>query len=107
MVYIPKSHEQTRQKNSLPMLKRAIATFGKEHQLQKIAEECAEFLQAYLHYKDNRPGAYEAIVEELADIFVTAWQGRIIVGPRNLDEVIDRKLEKLVAEMQRMEDDLK
>ena len=90
-----------------PVLTKAISTFGKEHQLQKIAEECAEFLQAYLHYKDNRPGAYEAMVEELADIFITAWQGRLIVGQNVLDKAIDRKLGKLITEMQAIEDDLK
>lgn len=89
------------------VLKRAISTFGKEHQLQKIAEECAEFLQAYLHYRDARQGAYEAMVDELADLFVTAWQGRLIVGPRNLDAAIDRKLNKLLAAIERHEDDLR
>lgn len=89
------------------VLKRAIATFGKEHQLQKIAEECSEFLQAYLHYKDNRPGSYEAMVDELADLFITAWQGRLIVGPKILDLAIDRKLGKLTAEIERQEDDLR
>ena len=82
-----------------PLLKKVIKAWGREHQLQKIAEECNEFSTAYMHYLDGRPDAEEHLIEELADVLITAWQGRIILGKKEVDAAVNRKLEKLAAEL--------
>lgn len=89
------------------VLHNAARTFGEEATLKKIAEECSEYCKAWFDYESGRKDAYVHLIEELADLFVTAWKGRIVVGARTLDQVIDMKIDKLVREMEAVEDDLK
>lgn len=35
-----------------------------------LIEECAELIQALQHYKRNRPGSYDNVVNEMADVYV-------------------------------------
>lgn len=35
-----------------------------------LVEECAELIQALQHYKRNRAGSYNKVVNEMADVYV-------------------------------------
>lgn len=80
----------------------AIKVFGEEHQLGKIAEECTEYIDAWFHWQKNTSDskAYEHLLMELADLFVTGWQGRIIGGSKVVDRYIDNALAKLAGEIE-------
>lgn len=79
----------------------AIETFGEEKQMRHVQEECAELIAAINHYYRNRKGAYEEIIEELADVIIMCVQLVLIT---NLSEMsinedlfgkIQEKLKKL------------
>ncbi len=78
--------------------RRAIHIYGAEHQMNKAKEECAEFIVATLQYEQGRKPV-EAVIEELADVMITAQQARLILGAEQVDAVIDRKLARLVETM--------
>lgn len=78
--------------------RRALEVYGPEHQMMKAKEECAEFLVAALKYEQGRE-PIGAVIEELADVLITAQQARLILGPELVDLAIEKKLNRLVATM--------
>lgn len=70
-------------------LKRARDHFGKEAQLLKCAEECAELAAATLRFDRAQ------MVEETADVLITAMGNREILGAGLVDAEIRRKLARL------------
>lgn len=90
--------------NIARLLKTAINTFGKDHQLGKIVEESSEFGAAYFHYCDQREGALDELRSELADLMITTWQGRLILGAKEVDALIDAKLAKLESQIRAEKD---
>lgn len=70
-------------------LKRARDHFGKESQQLKCAEECAELAAATLRADRVQ------MVEETADVLITAMGNREILGPGLVDAEIRRKLARM------------
>jgi hypothetical protein len=52
------------------ILKRAIETYGEEHQLNKLQEECAELIAAISRYRENpvEQENYINVIEEAVDV---------------------------------------
>ena len=52
------------------ILKRAIETYGEEHQLNKLQEECAELIAAISRYRENpvEHKNYIKVIEEAVDV---------------------------------------
>lgn len=70
-------------------LRRARLHFGNEAQYLKCAEECAELAAATLRF-DRRQ-----MIEETADVLITAMNNRELLGVENVDAEIRRKLDRL------------
>ena len=77
-------------------LEKAIATYGKDMQLNVAIEEFSELIKEICKNKrgaDNR----EAIIEEIADCYIMLMQLEIIFGVKDdeINGVTDAKLERL------------
>lgn len=79
--------------------RRAIEVYGPAHQMLKAKEECAEFLVATMQYEQDRV-PIDVVVEELADVIITSQQARLILGHKLVDDAIQRKLDRLVENME-------
>ncbi len=65
--------------NEKQILSRAIKKFGVTSQFQKCREECCELAVALDRLNNDRPGAMENVIEEVADVYITLEQVRIII----------------------------
>lgn len=74
---------------------KAIATFGPQHQILKFREECAEAIVAMAHFEQNRV-TIQAVIDEVADVLVTAEMARRILGREAVDAARQRKLDRLL-----------
>lgn len=79
--------------------------YGAKHQLLKLAEECAELIQA-VEKSRRQPDAPELtadMVEEMADVYIMIMQFESIMG-LYWSGVFDRTVEdKLVRQLERIE----
>lgn len=80
---------------------RAISEYGEHDQLLMLAEECAELAAAVHHAVRGRDGARDEVIGELADVFITSMQARMVLGitADDVAEVVARKLTRLEARM--------
>ena len=75
----------------------ALAVFGQEHQVRKLAEEMAELMVAISHHIDGRGGVVD-IAEEIADVRVVLTQMELLFGCGEYGPImLRRKMEKLAA----------
>lgn len=65
--------------------RRALATFGVDHQLAIAAEECAELIEAVMHVKRGRRGALDELATEYADTVVALGHVRLFLEDRGVD----------------------
>lgn len=77
------------------------AGFTRDLTLQQVlcvAEEAGEFVGAYRRWAGlaRRPGPFSAVEEELADVVITSFVMAEVLE-MNLDEAIERKLEKIYS----------
>lgn len=72
----------------------ARATWGDAHQMGKSKEECLEYVLACFQYEQGRV-TVQAVIDELADVLITAQQARLILGPEAVDAAKKRKLDRL------------
>lgn len=70
-------------------LRRARLHYGDEAQQLKCAEECAELAAATLRF--NR----KQMIEETADVLITAMNNREVLGRDAVDAEITRKLKRM------------
>lgn len=73
---------------------RAMAKFGKERQMRKLQEECAELIVAVNHYLEGR-GELDDLLGEMADASIMLEQMRTYFTNSAIDTAIARKLLKL------------
>lgn len=89
----------------LEIMKKAIFWYGTKHQLNKCKEECMELVTAIHNYNQQAPDYVQkenskVVVDEIADVLITAIQAAKIVG---VDEVIERIKYKLTRLDDRIE----
>jgi NTP pyrophosphatase (non-canonical NTP hydrolase) len=76
------------------ILRAALASYGCDRQILKMAEECAELTVALHHFQDGKVPAAK-VIEELADVLIMANQMRLLFGPSHVDLAVDYKLDRL------------
>ena len=76
---------------------RALRVFGPEHQLRKVAEECAECSAAAIRYLNDSidPARIDHFAEELADVEIMVYQARQIIGDDRVDAWKEKKAKRL------------
>lgn len=82
------------------LLARAIETWGPISQVRMLQEECSECAAAINRYLDRgRDGALDALIQEVADVVITARQVALIVGETQVNVAIVAKLDRLRARL--------
>lgn len=75
-----------------------LSRYGKNHQVEKAIEECAELTQALM--KDRQGNAREMVIDEIADVYVMLAQMEIAYECHG--EVADRIEYKINRQLERM-----
>lgn len=75
-------------------IQRAINYFGKDMQTQKAMEEMGELI-VELSRKNTERYDKLAVAEEIADVIIMMEQMRLIIGPKQVDDYIGLKIERL------------
>lgn len=84
-------------------IKQIAEYYGYEPQREQFEEECAEAILA--SQKCKRYGTKDRFVslcEEVADVLIMAWEMRLLMSPRLIDEFIEKKLDR---QIKRIEDE--
>ena len=79
--------------------------YGAEHQLLKLAEECAELTQQCMKCFDYNIAYHEDFVEELADVKVMLMQFESILTPAFAELYEKIIMEKLDRQIKRIENE--
>lgn len=74
--------------------------YGFTSQADMLVEESAEYMVALNKLRRGKAEAYTSIKEEVADVLVIASQLRYLLGAKEIDSIINQKLER---QMQRIE----
>ena len=82
------------------ILLKAIETYGIENQMLQCVEEMAELTQAINKYfraefSYSAKGAYDSVIEEIADVQIMIEQMRLMFDGQDVDKVIEAKLQRL------------
>lgn len=85
--------------NNQDKLEKIILHYGCGPQLLKCVEELNECAAALMKHNSGRPSNH---YEEIADALIMLEQMRFIYGPRNIDALIEMKLDRT---MQRIKED--
>jgi NTP pyrophosphatase (non-canonical NTP hydrolase) len=68
--------------------------YGFTSQANMLMEEAAEFTVALNKLRRGSQEEYNNIKEELADVLVVAQQLRLLLGPEDIDKIINEKVER-------------
>lgn len=82
------------------LYQRTIDKWGIDAQCDQAVEECAELIATLKHFKRGKV-TEEAIIDELADVYLMLGQLIYMFGEDKLDDAVERKivkLEKMLAE---------
>ena len=90
-------------------IKKIAEHYGFESQREQLIEECAEMIQASQKCKRNDiqnaqqyRERFDNFKEEVADVLIMAQQLRYLLGVRDIDDIIDKKLDR---QIQRIKDE--
>lgn len=83
---------------------RAVIQWGEKAQAIKACEEMGELTTQLCKRLNNSPTTDEAVIDEIADVLIMAFQMRSIFGLEAVDERIDYKLERLLTALIRFKD---
>ena len=78
---------------------RAIDKWGVEAQCDQAVEECAELIATLKHFRRGKVD-HDALIDELADVYLMVGQLTYMFGEEKLNAAIEKKilkLEKLLA----------
>ena len=75
-----------------------IARWGEEAQYDQAVEECAELIAVLKHFRRGKADA-DAVVAELADVWLMLGQLAHMFGEERVEEAVRAKVEKLQALM--------
>lgn len=68
--------------------------YGFTSQANMLQEESAEFTVALNKLRRGNSDEYSNVKEELADVLVVALQLRLLLGPEDIDKIINEKVER-------------
>ncbi|MDT8441459.1 MAG: antitoxin [Desulfuromonadales bacterium] len=74
--------------------RQTIARWGEDAQHDQAIEECAELITVLKHYRRDRVDA-DAVVDELADVFLMLGQLIFMFGEQATQDAIVEKIAKL------------
>ena len=90
-------------------IKKIANYYGYESQREQFIEECAEMIQASQKCKrtdiqnaQQYRERFDNFQEEVADVLIMAQQLRYLLGARDIDDIIDKKLDR---QIQRIKDE--
>lgn len=88
-------------------IKRIADYYGYESQREQLIEECAEMIQASQKCKrtdiqnaQQYRERFDNFQEEVADVLIMALQMRVILGEREIDSLIDYKLDRQIQQIE-------
>lgn len=73
---------------------KAVQKFGREHQIDKCIEECAELMNELIKQRDKRTTT-ENVIDEIADVDIMIGQMKYIFGVERCEARKKVKLERL------------
>ena len=73
---------------------KTINKWGREAQYNQTIEECAELIATLQHFARGKVGK-DAVVDELADVFLMVGQLTYMFGEDQLSESVEKKIAKL------------
>lgn len=72
----------------------ALATWGAEAQYDQAVEECAELIATLKHFRRGKVGR-EAVIDEVADVYLMLGQLIYMLGEDEVNQAIEAKIDKL------------
>jgi hypothetical protein len=81
-------------KNMDERIKQIAEYYGYESQIDQTCEECGEFIVARSKVRRNVPGAWDNLVEEVADLSIMVDQMKLIIGEDKINEIREQKLRR-------------
>jgi NTP pyrophosphatase (non-canonical NTP hydrolase) len=85
------------------LYRKTIDKWGEQAQYDQVIEECAELIATLQHFGRNKVDS-DAVIDELADVYLMVGQLAYMFGEERLQEAIDRKLIKLEALLSAQDD---
>lgn len=73
---------------------KTINKWGEQAQYDQTIEECAELIASLQHFARGKVGE-DAVVNELADVFLMIGQLTYMFGEELLSEAVEKKIAKL------------
>ena len=73
---------------------KTISKWGEQAQYDQTIEECAELIASLQHFARGKVGK-EAVLSELADVFLMVGQLTYMFGEDQLSAAVDKKIAKL------------
>lgn len=73
-------------------LKSIADHYGFTAQADMLCEESAEFIVALNKFQRGKAEAYSNVKEELADVLVIALQLRLLLGEKDIDDIMSEKV---------------
>jgi len=88
-------------------IKRIANYYGYESQREQFIEECAEMIQASQKCKrtdiqnaQRYKERFDNFQEEVADVLIMALQMRVLLGGKDIDSLIDYKLDRQIQRIE-------
>ena len=79
--------------------RRTIEKWGEQAQLDQAVEESAELIATLKHYARGKVGR-DAVILELADVYLMVGQLIYMFGEKELEEAVEKKIAKLESLLQ-------
>lgn len=80
--------------NGIEIMRQSVKVHGATKQRNKAIEEMGELTTALMQERDGRILA-DAVITEIADVCITAYELALIYGLEKVEAEINRKLERL------------
>lgn len=78
--------------------KRALDNFGKQSQIIKAMEECAELIQALAKSRtSDGDWLMSEVVEEMADVQIMIYQLSLLCGQEDFEHMLNYKISRLAT----------
>lgn len=84
-------------------IEQIAAHYGFTSQADMLCEESAEYMVALNKLRRGKPDAYDNIKEEVADVLIVARQLRFLLGYKDIDQIINEKLDRQMRRINKEE----